>query len=217
MKSTNTHRGLFIVLIGPDGSGKSSVINSMLQQAASTHAVRFKTIHWRPAWLPHIGELFGKKLTYDPAYTDFTPHKAPPSGYIGSALRLLYYTIDFSLGFSLKIRPLLKAGVHIVFDRYYYDFIVDPERSRVKLQETVPYALLKMVPEPDFVFFLDNDPEVIFSRKKELTLPEIRRQLEKYREVTRHIRTCVTIPPASTIEDSAKFILQTISTDQRKN
>lgn len=201
-------QGLLITVIGPDGSGKTTIMNRLARDLRKNRRVH--EIHWRPAWLPHIGELFGKEVTSDPSYTDFTPHKAPPSGFFGSLLRLFYYTIDFTLGFFIKIRPYLKNSDIVLFDRYYYDFIVDPRRSRIKLPKVIPTFLLRLVPPPDFVFFLDNDPHVLLQRKQELPLKELFRQLKMYRDLIPEIKNSFVIPAGSSIEQSVEMMLSTI-------
>lgn len=212
MKIKKLSKGILIVLLGPDGSGKTTVINEIVGPLAEKFVGRnIRIIHHRPAWLPRISELLGKKCSTTPDDIDFTPHKAAPSGFIGSLLRLIYYTVDYTIGYFIKIYFKLRKGEIIIFDRYYYDFIVDPKRSRINLPEPVIYFFLKIVPAPDYIFFLDNLPDIIFSRKQELSLEEIKRQLYKYRQLSLLLKNYTIIPPGEGINEILKRILSIIN------
>ena len=64
-----------------------------------------------------------------------------------------------------------------MFDRYYYDYLIDPKRGKIKL----PRWLLKLgqffIPEPDMILCLGTNAESIHRRKPELTLIEVERQV----------------------------------------
>ena len=68
-----------------------------------------------------------------------------------------------------------------VFDRYSYDLIADPARTRLDLPLWVRKLFVKLMPHPSIVFYLDADPAVVFGRKQELQLDEIARQKIAYR------------------------------------
>ena len=70
-----------------------------------------------------------------------------------------------------------------IFDRYIYDFLVDPRRARINLPYWVRKMFAKMVKQPKIVFVLETDAETILSRKQELTKDEIERQLSEFRKL----------------------------------
>jgi thymidylate kinase len=100
----------------------------------------------------------------------------------------------------------------IVFDRYFYDFIVDPRRSRLSLPGWVPRLYLAATPQPDLVFFLDTTAEEIYARKQELQPEEIERQLSAYRRLAeqdpdRFVRLDAGQPPEDVINDALKAVV----------
>lgn len=173
-----------IAVVGPDGVGKTTFIE-LLQKELCRILVRDADgvciQHFRPNVFPNLKKLFnGNK--FDEASEEFTnPHRANPAGPISSFLRISYYWFDYVLGYWLSIRTKCIAGKVYIFDRYFYDFLIDPYRGRVQLPDWLRWGFLKMTPEPDVVFFLDGDAATIYQRKQELTQSEIERQLLAYR------------------------------------
>ena len=81
----------------------------------------------------------------------------------------------------------MRRDVHYdrysVFDRYSYDFIVDPERSRLRLPRWMRRFFVRLTPQPGVVFILIANADTIYSRKQELDKVEIERQLEEYKKL----------------------------------
>ena len=95
-----------------------------------------------------------------------------------------------------QVENIVKTGVKLVFplllggtvicDRYALDMVVDgmaglhdpANRTRFGFQ------LLRLLPKPDFAFFMDIDPEVAFKRKPDLpSLDDYVERLGLYREL----------------------------------
>ena len=70
--------------------------------------------------------------------------------------------------------PLQRENKFIVFDRYFFDFIVDQKRSALNISEKVALSIYEfIVPKPNKVFFIKVDPEEAHARKKELPVEVI--------------------------------------------
>ena len=189
-------RASIIAVVGPDGVGKSTFIEFLQNNLAELlvkDASELVVQHFRPNIFPNIKKLFSDK-TYDEMEEDFTsPHRAKPAGTLSSLLRLCYYYSDYVLGYWLHVRNRCVTGKVYIFDRYFYDFLVDPHRSRINLPRYVRLFFLKMTPEPDMVFFLNCGAETVYSRKQELSLDEIKRQLKEYRSLARKSRRFIVL------------------------
>jgi thymidylate kinase len=167
--------GLFVVVLGPDGVGKSTVVGR-LTEALGPCFRRQRIFHWRPM------VIAPQKETGMPA-TD--PHDEPPRGALGSIVALLAIFLDYWLGFAFVLRPFLARSGLIVFDRYYHDLLVDPIRYRYGGPMWLAKFLARFIPPPDLLFLvLDAGDEVILSRKREVPPKELRRQREGYRQFT---------------------------------
>lgn len=164
--------GLFVCVLGPDGVGKSTLIEHLIQSVGSAFR-RKRVFHWRP------GLLGGKQAT------------GPVTNPHGQSLRPAWLSVghlfarllDYWLGYCFVIRPLLARSGLVVFDRYFHDLIVDPKRYRYGGPMWLARVLSRIVPQPDVVLVLDAPEHVIFARKQEVPLEEVKRQRRLYLEV----------------------------------
>ena len=207
--------GFTIAFLGTDGSGKSTIIEEItptLNQAFHK-AVYYE--HMRPNKLPSIAGLFGRKEEFNAPVTN--PHGSSTSGFFGSLLRWLYYTLDYTFGFYLKVWPkkAIRSCVWI-FDRYYYDYLIDPKRGRIKL----PRWLLKLgqfiIPEPDIILCLGADAGEIHQRKPELPLAEVERQVLELKTFCDSHKKAVWIDTGKEIKTSSNDALEVINTMMSK-
>lgn len=172
--------GLVLAVLGVDGAGKSTLINAILPalNAATHNAVTVR--HLRPTVLPPLARLKGKKT--QPTGPVLEPHGAPPSGTLGSVLRLAYLSADYVLGYWLWTRPkIAKLPAVVIFDRYAYDMALDPRRFRIALPARVVGWFAALAPKPDLIICLHGDAETIAARKGELPLAETQRQVAALR------------------------------------
>lgn len=179
--------GLFLSVSGPDGSGKTTVIDMVITQLRAIYgddAVHYS--HFRPTFLPRIAEVAKKARAVATVDVDYDrPHRAQPSGLAGSAARLAYYSFDYLGGYFRTVRPALKRREVMLFDRYYYDMIADSFRSRISLPMALMRAVGRLLPLPKYAFFVSVDPEEIHRRKQELTMERIVELNARYSDLAR--------------------------------
>jgi dTMP kinase len=136
--------GRLIVLEGTDGVGRSTQIQLLRQ------------------WIQEEGfgvldtELARSKLTQ--AGLD----KAKAGNTLGRLTMSLFYATDFADRLENQIVPALKAGFHLLSDRYFYSIIArnvvrgaDPAWSR----KMYGFAL-----KPDIIFYLRADVNTLLTR-----------------------------------------------------
>ncbi|MBA3017834.1 MAG: hypothetical protein KJ550_12590 [Proteobacteria bacterium] len=201
--------GFSCAVIGTDGSGKSTIIEGIRPPLESALHTKLNYEHMRPNLLPSIACLFGRQ-TEDGPVTN--PHGSKASGFFGSFLRLSYYSLDYILGYWLKVYPAkVKRPCLYVFDRYFYDFITDPARSRISLPKWLIKLFAILIPTPDLILCLGADPAVIHARKPELPLIEVERQISELKKFCDSSPNAVWIDTAQSIEKSIDHALEAIT------
>ncbi len=200
--------GLFIVFIGPDGCGKTTLINqlslSMQDIFVQGHIKKF---YWRPFLFPRLRELLFNKHEKDIVSNPHeevlaTTFKARTKYYI----KFCYYLLDYIFG-VLKYIGVWSRGGAVMFDRYYYDHIVFPERFGFKVPKWLMLFCLKFIPKPDLIFYLESTPDILLARKNELSKVEIQRQQREYKELLKHNRNAYFIDVNKSIHDISKEII----------
>lgn len=206
-------RGIFIAFLGPDGCGKSTLckrIPQILQEGFMPHGV--KTFYWRPMLFPKIRKLLSyfriKSISED--FTTTGAQDRKPDNYFASSIRFIYYWLDFVLG-SLKFNSVRARGGIVLFDRYYHDFFVYPERFRLRLPGWLLKIFMPIIPHPDIIFYLDADPNLLISRKEEISLDELKRQIHSYRHLVSSIPNAYIIDANQyldkVIEDVSRIVM----------
>lgn len=203
-------------VIAPDGTGKTTFLDALLDElnfyyVNNPEDNRFHVYHFRPSILPNLGAV-GEKAGVMKQDTDFTnPHRSKPANQLSSLIRISYYTLDYIIGWQKCVRNDVHYDRYTIFDRYCYDFIVDPRRTKLNLPESVRKVFVRLIPQPRIVFCLNARPEVVYARKQELSLEEIKRQSELYKKVAESDnKRFVMIDAEQTPEKMAKQAVEVI-------
>ncbi|MFQ5958176.1 MAG: dTMP kinase [Alphaproteobacteria bacterium] len=192
--------GLVVAVLGPDGAGKSSVIERLV----TTLAPAFRQTH-RLHLRPRLGASGGSRAPI------VDPHGEPPRGAIASAAKLLYFLFDYWAGYAAKLWPLKARSSLVLFDRYYHDLLADPKRYRYGAPPWLAALAGRLVPEPDLTLILDAPAETLQARKREVLAEESARQRAAYRDLAARLENAVVIdagrPPERVAADAAHAVV----------
>lgn len=207
-------RGLMISFSGPDGCGKTTVIELLRRRLAVNPPLLF---HFRPELLPNLGEVGAKARVLKEVDRNFDrPHRASRKGNLNSFLRLGYYSLDYILGYAVKILPLRQRKHIVFFDRYFTDIIVDGERSCIFLGSGFLARLRHLVPQCEYCFLFRVDPDRIFSRKQELSKGDIGRIYSRLELLAARSKNCHWIDNNATPEDAVEQIMNILLNMQHR-
>ena len=162
--------GFSIGFTGPDGSGKTTVIELLIELLGDVFRKAHACYHFRPTLFGNLGEVAhsaGVKQHVDRDYSN--PHRGGKTGISSSLLRLMYYSTDYILGYWVKVKSVVRLTRIVIFDRYYTDIICDSRRSRIYLNPKFLYGFGKLfIPSLDYNILLTASSDTILSRKCEL-------------------------------------------------
>lgn len=214
IKNVVSYNGFSLSFTGPDGAGKTSVIELLKVRMSQVYS-DISYYHYRPDILPNIGAAAKKAKVIKSVDTDYSnPHRGSKTGTLNSAIRYLYYSADYVLGYFLKVRRKLSRRNVVIFDRYHTDILTDSRRSRIYINFkwlTKFYNLC--IPKMDYPFFLTAPSEVIHERKQELTKESIESINDKIDYLKDNIHSHVIINDISP-DDAVYKILSIIGESQ---
>lgn len=161
--------GLWVVFLGPDGSGKSTIIKAIQTELEPVFR-RTAYYHLRPKF------LWSQNKQPDVE----NPYEKNRRSSLFSTLKLILFMLDYWLGYLVKIRPQLIASTLVCFDRHFIDIGIDPARYRSSLSTRITQTLNRFLPQPDLYIVLNAPAEQLQSRKQEVSLSESENQRQAY-------------------------------------
>jgi thymidylate kinase len=193
---------LFFSFLGCDGSGKSAVIRG-LKERLSNDDVTVITGHWRP-------RAFSRETAAEGLVVADNPHGEAPRGYLSSILKLGWLAVNWWVGW-IRLRSKLGNSGVLMFDRYHADLLVDPRRYRYGGPAFLARLTCALMPQPDRVFFLDADPDVLLSRKQEIGKEALMAAREKYLALCKTNSRFIVIDASQPLEDVVASVLAHLS------
>ncbi len=163
-----TRRGIILTFSGVDGAGKSTVIDAVKHEFEKKQRRRVVVIRHRPSLLPILSAWTQGKVQAEAKAANSLPRQGTNRSFLSSLLRFAYYYADYLFGQFYVYFKYVRRGYVVLYDRYYFDFINDSQRSNIGLPKAVTSFGYHFLLKPDFNFFLYAAPELILKRKQEL-------------------------------------------------
>ena len=188
-----------IGFLGPDGSGKSTIIEGLLDQ----------TLPFRRHDYFHLKPIPQKDNTIHQVVSD--PHQYKPYSFLKSYFKLLFFVYQYNMGWLKHIVRLKIKSSLVIFDRYYDDVLADNKRYRYGGSKTIAKCIRYFIPKPKLYFILTTDANIIHKRKQEVPLQELQRQIKAYRNLAdnkRYFNIDVSKTPEEIVLEITKIIMQ---------
>jgi thymidylate kinase len=197
-------RGVHVVLLGPDGAGKSSTIEALEQGLGPL----FTATEVR-GFAPSLRQLLRR-----PPRSTATPHGRAPRSWGTSMLRAAYWAIH-ALACHVSLRWAKARSQLILNDRHFSDILVDAVRYRFGGPRWALKLVWYLTPRPDLLILLDGDPAVLQARKRELSVAETARLCRDYRKLLEGLPYGLTVnaeqPRERVVADVATAIVDALN------
>jgi len=191
---------MFVVFLGPDGVGKSTVIEHLEKTLKLQEKKVIKFHLCAPIFSTHKRK----------GAPNNNPHGELPRSLLSSILKLLYFLIRYNLAYFFTITKLLNNNYIVLMDRYYHDMLIDPRRYRYSGPKWLVNFISKFVPSPDYFIVLDAPAEVLQMRANEVTFDESARQRNEYHNFIRQRTNGRVISTIDDINNSVEKIIKQI-------
>lgn len=165
--------GAFAVLLGLDGSGKTTLARNLTESAAQTKRISGVRYHH---WLPPINGRFEFPLPEPGNQPRKTEHAAGLVQAFLSAARLARNVLRAQLAWRFHLKPHCKRGYLVIVDRYFYNYHLDPASVRYHGPRWLLALAGNVFPKPDVVIRLNAPTEILLARKQELSEEQILEQ-----------------------------------------
>lgn len=181
LQAMKKDKGITITFTGVDGAGKTTILTETNRILTEKYKQKVVMLRHRPQLLPILSSIKHGKAEAEKIAAKTLPRTGGNKSSIGSLLRFLYYYMDYIVGQFYIYFKYNRKGITVLYDRYYFDFIVDHRRSNININPAIPRFLYNFVFKPELNIFLYASPEVILKRKKELPSNEIVELTKKYK------------------------------------
>jgi thymidylate kinase len=173
-------KGIVVSISGVDGAGKSTLINALKHQLQKRLRQEVVVLRHRPCVLPILSSFKHGKKKAEKLASVTMPRQGRNNSNLSSWLRFAYYYLDYLFGQIYVYLRYTLLGKVVIYDRYYFDFINDPERSNIRLKGNIVKKLYAFIRKPEINILLYASPEVILQRKQELSKEDIEILTDKY-------------------------------------
>jgi thymidylate kinase len=176
------NKGLIITLTGVDGVGKSTIVKELHDVLLSKYREEVVLLRHRPGIFPILSVFTKGREQAEYTSSTHKPRQGTNTNTLSSILRFMYYYTDFLLGQVYIQISHVARGKIVLYDRYYFDFVIDMKRSNIQIPTWIPKIMYRFIIKPDINYFLFATPEEIIKRKQELDAKTIEELTVGYKE-----------------------------------
>ncbi len=190
-------RGVLIAFLGPDGTGKSTMIKAV-KEHLRRYALGAEVAYMGP-WGGSVLNL--RKIFFwlnpSPYRSDYKAWYAgklkEKPGPLRGVARIkfmfrsgLYYAmliVEMWTRWRVRVLPRLRRQKIVLGDRYIHDILTGYKNRPMDYHVGLRQKLCARYPAPNIGILLDSSPEIIFKRKPQLDREQLARGRELYRQV----------------------------------
>lgn len=206
---------MLIVLIGPDGCGKTTLANKLVEKMHERGRRSYffeMTFGIIPRFRDIASFIMRRKVGRSHETGALLAGMSyPPNSPTRALVYAVWYGLDYLAG-RWKYRKELKSDL-VLFARYSYDYAF--QRAYMRMPNFGTRLIFACAPQPDFVFTIYRGANEIFSQKPELSPSEIERQQRAIKKLLCNRSNFYVLDGSRGVEATLRDLLAIIDVDRR--
>ncbi len=201
---------MIIALMGFDGTGKTTILRlvekELLRRGVSTRSVP----GFEHLVLGRVKKFFGGEKLQNQYNSGRSQSRSR-----GWLFKLWPLAVFIECWLTFLYFKFLRKEEMIIFDRYFYDWLLSFEKLGYSSKLT-RFLFLNCLPKPDLGLVFITDPEIAYQRKKhdhKDPLSEYKKQLTRYQELAKKKKFEVIDTSGTPIDKVVKQVLELILID----
>ncbi|HPD07503.1 MAG TPA: hypothetical protein PLC08_06575 [Candidatus Bipolaricaulis sp.] len=213
--------GAFVVLIGPDGAGKTTAAQNLLQTVSTKRLFSRRIYLYRrfplfPELKVFVRWIRRRRTAEAPASTE-NLEEVKPFGRCRCMLYVVYYGVEYMLGRLWLWWQFGKNRALVVSDRYFHEYLL--QRQFQKTPRWLLALFMRLIAQPDALIYLRTDPKTAYLRKGERSIQELQRQcalFEQWASSTPNGYIVESTSEEQTLLDIQRIVVEVLTRKQRK-
>ena len=202
-------KGLLVAFLGPDGSGKTT----LARRLAATHILPIHYVYMGADnyILPtsHLIERISRGLRKKHNDLKMREEKIHILKrllrYLKETVKLCHDMAEFLTRYLFLSYRFYRKGYLVVNDRYIYDLLLD--RERFGRHPGIEKIILRLLPKPDLLLFLETSTQTMHQRKGEHSLDILESMKQGYRSLQEYFPNHLIIETDDTVTSSLNEIV----------
>ena len=187
-----------IVILGPDGAGKSTLISRLIE-------------NYNYYGTNYYSHLYPKLKKFKNSGKNIYPYSKKPFPIFIGDLKIIYMFLIHVIAFLSVFLKIKNTKSLIWCDRYLYDIFADPLRYRIK-HTFINYKFLRKFSwQPDIIIILNPPLNSILERSKEVSESELINQIKSYNNLKSIFPKSFLINSDKTIDETSKLCINHIN------
>jgi thymidylate kinase len=206
------HKGLLVAFLGPDGSGKTTLALNLASK--NIFPSRYVYMGADNYILPtsHLIERISRGLRKKHNVPKMTEEKIHIFNrllrYIKETVKLCHDMAEFLTRYLFLSYRFYRKGYLVINDRYIYDLLLD--RERFSRHPIIQKVILKILPKPDLLLFLETSTRTMHQRKGEHSLETLESMRQGYRFLQRHFHNLQIIETGNSVTSSLNKVIDSL-------
>jgi len=205
-------KGLLVAFLGPDGSGKTTLALSLASKGIFPSRYVYMGANNYILPTSHLIEIISRGLRKKHNVPKMREDKIHILNrllrYLKETVKLCHDMAEFLTRYLFLSYRFYRKGYLVINDRYIYDLLLD--RERFGRHPIIQKVILKILPKPDLLLFLETSTRTMHQRKGEHSLETLESMRQGYRFLQKHFHNLQIIETDNSVTSSLNIVIDSL-------